>query len=67
MQKYDFVGARINLEKGSKHEGLVRLLIRQALFRVIVNPLISILGGIYLKLKGYNCIEPIDSIKGVER
>jgi hypothetical protein len=78
IKKYDFVGARINLEKGSKYEGLDRfknrfgtVLVQGYAFRVVVNPLkfkmFNILGGIYLKLRGYNYIDPIDSIKRVER
>jgi len=73
VQKYDFVGARINLEKGSKYEGLDRFksrfgttLIQGYSFRTIINPfkfkMFNIISKIYLKFKGYDYIDPIDSI-----
>jgi len=70
---YDFVGARIEFTKGSKYEGLDRFknrfgttLVKGYSFRTIVNPLkfkmFNILSKTYLKLKGYDYIDPIDSI-----
>jgi len=75
LQKYDFVGARINFKKGSKYEGLDRFknrfggaLNKGYSFRYIINPLkfklFNILSKSYLKLKGYEYIDPIDSIRG---
>jgi len=75
VQKYDFVGARINFKTGSKYEGLDRFkkrfggeLNKGFAFRFVVNPikfkLFNIISKIYLKLKGYNYIDPIDSIQG---
>jgi len=77
VRVYDFVGARIKYEKGSKYEGLQRFkerfgasLQKGYAFRYIVNPfkfkLFNIISKSYLKLKGYNYIDPIDSIKSVE-
>ena len=74
---YDFVGARINVEKNSKYEGIQTFksrfgasLQKGYAFRYIVNPfkfkLFNIVSKSYLKLKGYNYIDPIDSIKSVE-
>jgi len=71
--KYDFVGARLNFKKGSKYEGLDRFksrfggtLIKGYAFRYVVNPikfkLFNILSKTYLKLKGYEYVDPIDSI-----
>jgi lipid II:glycine glycyltransferase (peptidoglycan interpeptide bridge formation enzyme) len=76
-KKYDFVGARLNIEKGSKYEGLDRFksrfgtsLIQGYAFRTIINPfkfkLFNIISKIYLKLKGYDYIDPIDSINGTK-
>ena len=79
LQYYDFVGARISFEKGSKYEGLDRFkkrfggeLKEGVSFRYIYNPfkfkLFNILTYTYLKLKGYNYIDPIESIKkGVKK
>jgi len=77
VKVYDFVGARINVEKGSKYEGLQRFkerfgatLQKGYAFRYIVNPLkfklFNLISKNYLKLKGYNYIDPIDSIKSME-
>lgn len=77
VEKYDFVGARINFEKGSKYEGLDRfksrfatILLQGYSFRTIINPLkfkmFNILSKIYLKIKGYNYVDPIDSIRGMK-
>lgn len=74
VKKYDFVGARINFEKGSKYEGLDRFknrfggkLIQGYSFRIIINSfkykMFNILTKVYLKMKGYHYIDPIDSIK----
>lgn len=73
LKKYDFVGARIDLEKGSKYEGLDRFksrfgttLVQGYAFRTVVNPykfrLFNIISKLYLKIKGYTYIDPIDSI-----
>ncbi len=70
---YDFVGARINVEKGSKYEGLQRFksrfgaeLVKGYAFRTIVNPLkfklFNFISRLYLKIKGYEYIDPIESI-----
>jgi len=75
VKNYDFVGARINFEKGSKYEGLDRFkkrfggeLKKGYTFRYVVNPLkfklFNIISKNYLKLKGFNYIDPIDSIRG---
>jgi len=77
VEKYDFVGARINFEKGSKYEGLDRFksrfgttLCQGYSFRTIVNPLkfklFNLLSKTYLKIKGYDYIDPIDSIRGIK-
>ena len=73
VKMYDFVGARINFEKGSKYEGLDRFknrfgtsLTKGFAFRTVVSPLkfkmFNLISKIYLKLKGYNYIDPIDGI-----
>lgn len=73
VQFYDFVGARLNFPKGSKYEGLQRFKSRFGTtlntgyaFRVVINPvkfkLFNLISIIYLKMKGYNYIDPIDSI-----
>jgi len=77
VKKYDFVGARIDFEKGSKYEGLDRFksrfgttLIKGYSFRTIINPfkfkMFDILSRVYLKIKGYDYIDPIDSIRNVK-
>jgi hypothetical protein len=70
---YDFVGARLTFSQGSKYEGLDRFkrrfggsLQKGMAFRVVVNPikfkLFNAISKIYLKVKGYNYTDPIDSI-----
>jgi len=74
VKKYDFVGARLCVEKGSKYEGIQRFKSRFGaeiekgyVFRKVFNPikffLFNILVKVYVKLKGLNYIEPINDIR----
>jgi len=71
---YDFVGARINVKKGSKYEKIQRFKLKFGVhlregfaFRTIINPkkfyLFNMISTLYLKLKGYAYVDPIEQIK----
>jgi hypothetical protein len=71
---YDFVGARINVKKGSKYEKIQRFKLKFDVhlregfaFRTIINPkkfyLFNMISTLYLKLKGYAYVDPIEQIK----
>ncbi len=75
VKKYDFVGARINPPKNSKYEGIQRFKQRFGAelkegyaFRYVYKPfkfkMFNLISKLYLKSKGYDYIDPIDSIKG---
>jgi lipid II:glycine glycyltransferase (peptidoglycan interpeptide bridge formation enzyme) len=74
VKYFDFVGARVNVQKGSKFESLQiykerfgAKLIKGYSFRTIINPikyqLFNFVAKNYLKLKGFNYEDPIDNIK----
>jgi hypothetical protein len=71
---YDFVGARINVEEGSKYEGIQRFKLRFGAdlqkgfaFRVVFSPfkfaLFSFLVKVYFALRGLSYVDPIDKLK----
>lgn len=71
---YDFVGARIDVEEGSKYEGIQRFksrfgadLRKGYAFRVIFSPLkyalFSLAVKLYFRLKGWTYVDPIDQIR----
>ncbi|WP_187647901.1 lipid II:glycine glycyltransferase FemX [Nitrosophilus labii] len=71
---YDFVGARLCVNKGSKFEGIQKFksrfgaeLKKGYTFRIVINPLkfklFNIVVKTYLGLKGLKYEEPIDSIR----
>lgn len=77
IKKYDFVGTRLNIQKGSKQEGIDRFkrkfnpeLIEGYAFRVIVRPfkyfLFFVMSSIYFKLKGIQYTDPILTIQAEE-
>jgi len=74
IKKYDFVGTRLNIQKGSKQEGIDRFkrkfnpeLKEGYAFRVIVRPfkyfLFFVMSSIYFKLKGLQYTDPILTIQ----
>jgi len=74
VKYFDFVGARVNVQKGSKFESLQvykqrfgAKLIKGYAFRTVINPakfiLFNLVAKSYLKLKGYRYEDPIDNIK----
>jgi len=74
IKKYDFVGTRLNIQKGSKQEGIDRFkrkfnpkLEKGYAFRVIIRPfkyfLFLVMSNIYFRLKGYDYVDPILRIK----
>ncbi len=74
VEIYDFVGARINVKKGSKYEKIQRFKLKFGVhlregfaFRTIINPkkfyLFNMISTLYLKLKGYAYVDPIEQIK----
>ncbi len=71
---YDFVGVRINVSKDSKQERLQRFkkkfnphLNQGYAFRTIINPvkfkLFKLISKVYLTLKGYSYVDPIEQIQ----
>lgn len=71
---YDFVGARINVEEGSKYEGIQRFKLRFGAdlqkgfaFRVVFSPfkfaLFSFLVKAYFALRGRSYVDTIDKLK----
>jgi len=74
LKKYDFVGARLCVEKGSKFEGIQRFKSRFGAeleegfaFRIVLKPfkykLFNFVVKNYLRLKGFYYEDAIDSIK----
>jgi Uncharacterized protein involved in methicillin resistance len=71
---YDLVGARLNVKKGSKYEGIQRFKsrfgtsLRQGLtFRVVINPLkyrlFNTLADVRFHLAGRRYVDPIDQLR----
>ena len=71
---YDFVGAKVHVKKGSNDEKRQRFKLKFGVdlkqgctFRTVINPkmffLFNLLSTIYLRIKGYNYIDPIEQIK----
>lgn len=71
---YDFVGARIDVEEGSKYEGIQRFKsrfgaeLRKGLaFRVVFSPakfaLFTLMIKLYFALKGRSYVDPIDQLR----
>jgi lipid II:glycine glycyltransferase (peptidoglycan interpeptide bridge formation enzyme) len=74
VQYYDFVGARIEVEPGSKYEGIQRFksrfgaeLRKGVAFRVVFSPLkfslFNLMIRLYFMLKGRRYVDPIDQIR----
>jgi len=77
VKLYDFVGTRINIQKGSKQDGIDKFkrkfnpnLVQGYAFRAIVRPfkyfLYYVLSGLYFKLKGISYRDPIIEISSNE-
>ena len=78
VSMYDFVGTRINIEKGSKQEGIDKfkrkfrpVLIKGYAFRTIIRPLkyslFTLVSKLYLGLNGYRYTDPISEIMVSDR
>jgi lipid II:glycine glycyltransferase (peptidoglycan interpeptide bridge formation enzyme) len=78
VTRYDFVGARLDVEEGSKYEGIQRFKarfgadLRKGLtFRVVFSPfkyaLFSFMVRVYFAVKRWPYVDPIDQIKAQNR
>lgn len=74
VKYYDFVGARLDVEVGSKYEGIQRFKsrfgaeLREGLaFRVVFSPfkfkLFTVMVKAYFLLKGHSYVDPIDQLR----
>jgi len=74
VKMYDFVGARLKVDEGSKYEGIQRFkerfgatLVEGVAFRVVFSKYkwfaFNFLVGVYFKLKKKRYVDPIDALK----